>query len=197
MSQPPTYEPEVIERYAGLLDRRARSVVRGFTLTGALLGAAVGALPLSQLGHVWPVPHVYGFATLVVGLAVGGFLGYAAAKNRAGMLRLQAQTTLCQLHTQRTTLALWLHLKDREPEFAPAADLAVAVAPEPEPEPKIVLPLAVVPEPAPEPPAAPEPEPEPALPHVLVTAPPPTTFVPVHAATPAPPPPPLSPPHLG
>ena len=128
-----------MERFAAVLDRRARSLVRGLTITGAIVGGAVGALPLTPAGHIWPVPHFFGFTTLALGIAAGAVLGYGVVKNRAGMLRLHAQSTLCQLHAQRTTFALWLLLKDRTPDLFAAAEVAapepvpVPVAPEPEP----------------------------------------------------------------
>jgi hypothetical protein len=140
----PHFQPEVMERFAALLERRARSFVRGFTGAGVAFGAAVGALPLTPVGDIWPVPHVFGFSTLAVGAAAGGLVGYATSKHRAGMLRLQAQSTLCQLHTQRTSFALWLMLKSRgedapaaadapasEPVRTVAAEADGAVAPEP------------------------------------------------------------------
>ena len=103
MSSPqPHYEPELMERFAVMLERRARSVRRGVAVAGALFGAAVGAVPLMRAGESWPVPHT--LATVLLGAALGGFLGFAAARHRSSMLRLQAQSTLCQLHVQRTTL---------------------------------------------------------------------------------------------
>src|SRR6185436_2913236 len=109
-----------------------------------------------------------GFTTLVLGAVAGAFVGYAASTHRAGMLRLQAQSTLCQLYSQRTSFALWLLLKNRGVE----AVAATAVEPEPAtvPEPLVV-------EPAPEPAIAhtPEPEPEPA-PSVFAPAPAPVPF---------------------
>ena len=72
----PSYEPEVIERFAAQLERRARAVRRGFTIGGALLGALFGSFPLTALGQVWPIPHVFGFATLLVGACIGALIGW-------------------------------------------------------------------------------------------------------------------------
>jgi hypothetical protein len=197
----PQYEPEVMERYAALLEHRARSLLRGFTIAGALFGGIVGALPLTPAGTLWPVPHLFGFTSLVLGAAAGGVIGHAVARHRAGMLRLQAQSTLCQLHAQRTTLALWLLVKEQalelvpaaarepEPEAAPAA--LVAAAPEPVTEEEPPVPAAAAteapaepahPAPVAAPPPAPAVEsppfvPPPPAPH----APSPAPLVPVHA----------------
>jgi hypothetical protein len=113
----PSYEPEVIELFAVQLERRARAVRRGFTLAGLALGAIFGSFPLTSLGAAWPIPHVFGFATLLVGAAIGAFIGWVVGEGRAAMYRLHAQTTLCQLHAQRTTLAIWRLLQDRHEDL--------------------------------------------------------------------------------
>ena len=102
----PPYEPEKIERCAALLERRAVAVRRGLTLGGGLVGALFGSVPLTPLGDAWPIPSIFGFATLIGGAAVGD--------GRAEMLRLHAQMTLCTLHAQRATIAIWKLLRARE-----------------------------------------------------------------------------------
>ncbi len=54
------------------------------------------------------------------------------------MYRLHAQTTLCQLHAQRTSLAIWRLLKDRpaEQRVAVAAEPAIDFGFDDEPEPE-------------------------------------------------------------
>jgi hypothetical protein len=113
----PSYEPEVIELFAVQLERRATAVRRGFTLAGLALGAIFGSFPLTSLGAAWPIPHVFGFATLLVGATIGAFIGWVVGEGRAAMYRLHAQTTLCQLHAQRTTLAIWRLLQDRHEDL--------------------------------------------------------------------------------
>jgi hypothetical protein len=142
----PSYEPEVIERFASQLERRARAVRRGFTIGGVALGALFGSIPLTSLGRAWPIPHVFGFTTLLAGIIVGALIGWVVGEGRAAMYRLHAQTTLCQLHAQRTTLAIWRLLQDRPADSAvPVAEDLEPVAEvdvEPEPEPEPVLPPA-------------------------------------------------------
>ena len=127
----PSYQPEVIERFAARLERRARAVQRGFTIFGAVLGAAFGSVPLTPLGAAWPIPHLFGFTTVAVGLGAGAVVGFAVGQGRAELYRLHAQTTLCQLHAQRTTLAIWRHLQD-----LPVARPAPVAVPQPEREPE-------------------------------------------------------------
>jgi hypothetical protein len=151
----PPYDPDVIERFAARLERRAVAVRRGMTATGAAFGALVGSVPLTPLHVAWPVPQLFGFATLIGGLAAGALIGYVVGDGRAEIHRLHAQTTLCSLHAQRTSLAIWRLLEQNreEPVAAPAPPVA---APAPAP-----VAAAPVPPPAPEPPE-PEFEPEPA-----------------------------------
>jgi len=196
-SAEPHYEPEVIERFAARLERRASSLRNGFTATGAVLGAAFGAVPLTPLGAAWPIPELFGFATLLVGGTIGGLIGYVVGDGRGELHRLHAQTTLCQLHAQRATVAIWRLLREREE--APPAPVErpvqqVAAAPMPTPPPAPVAPPPPVETPAPALLSAPA-----AVPPPLVVPPPaaPPTAVPNATPAPvvaeAPPPPPAEP----
>jgi hypothetical protein len=192
----PSYEPEVIERFAAQLERRAKAVRRGFTLGGLLLGALFGSFPLTPLGQAWPIPHIFGFTTLLVGAGVGALIGWVVGEGRAAMYRLHAQTTLCQLHAQRTTLAIWRLLQER-PEDSRVAEITntLEVDSEPEPAPEPVLAPAArlaappVPRPAPveyEPAPAAEPaHVRPPAPAPLISAPAPSS-APVLAPAPEP-----------
>jgi hypothetical protein len=170
----PPYEPEVIERFAAQLDARARALQRGITLTGAILGGFVGAVPLTPLGEAWPIPGVFGFATLLAGVLAGSLIGFVVGSGRAELHRLHAQTVLCQLHAQRATLAIWKLLRDQqqERERVPAAAPVAAPPPVlPAPvAPATVAPALVVtpplPPPAPEPPLVAEAPAAPASPAV-------------------------------
>jgi hypothetical protein len=119
----PPYDPDVIERFAARLDARARALVRGATLAGAAVGGIVGSVPLSPVGAVWPIPEVFGIATLLAGSLVGAMIGFVVGSGRAELHRLHAQTVLCQLHAQRATLAIWKLLRERE-QAQPEAPLA-------------------------------------------------------------------------
>jgi hypothetical protein len=158
----PPYDPDVIERFALRLERRAVAVRRGMTVTGAAFGALVGSVPLTPLHVAWPVPQLFGFAPLMGGLAVGALIGYVVGDGRAEIHRLHAQTTLCSLHAQRTSLAIWRLLENRdEPVAAPAP----TPAPEPEPVPVAAAPVQPrLPEPLPDLELELEPEPEPEFP---------------------------------
>ena len=101
----PLYDPTVIERFAERLYEKARSFVVGSVVVGAALGAAFGAIPLTPIGESWPIPAIFGFATLLVGGIIGGICGYVIGDTRAFGYRLQAQTALLQLQIERNTFA--------------------------------------------------------------------------------------------
>ena len=102
-SPSPAYDPKVIEQYADKLYRKASSFVAGSIVIGASLGAAFGAVPLTSLGASWPIPSYLGFATLLLGGLLGGLIGYVIGDTRSFGYRLQAQSALCQLQSERNT----------------------------------------------------------------------------------------------
>lgn len=99
------YDPQVIERFAESLYRKAISAQKGSIVVGVVLGAVFGGIPLTSLGDNWPVPHAFGFATLLVGAIIGGLVGYVIGDARSFGYKLQAQAALCQVEIQRNTQA--------------------------------------------------------------------------------------------
>ena len=90
-------DPFLIERYALRLERKAGSVQRGSTIVGALLGLALGAVPLSPLGEFLPVPEAFAAATVLVGAVAGGLIGHVIGEGRALDIRVRAQLALVAL----------------------------------------------------------------------------------------------------
>lgn len=153
----PAYDPRVIEQFAENLYRKASAFVAGSVVIGAALGAAFGAVPLTSLGDAWPIPSIFGFATLLVGGMFGGLIGFVIGDTRSFGYRLQAQTALCQLETERNTAALARAVAAARvaPQRAAApAPPQAPVAPPPAPPAPPVQHQAPA---APEPPATPEP----------------------------------------
>ena len=99
----PAYDPKIIEQYADKLYRKAFSFVAGSIVIGASLGAAFGAVPLTSVGSSWPIPSYLGFATLLLGGLLGALIGYVIGDTRSFGYRLQAQSALCQLQSERNT----------------------------------------------------------------------------------------------
>src|SRR6266404_7005002 len=96
------FDPTVIERHAAYLYRRAVALTRGSMIVGAALGAVAGAYPLTSWSH-WPVPHMFGIATILFGALAGGLMGHVVGDFRAEGVRLQAQLVLHQLQLERNT----------------------------------------------------------------------------------------------
>ena len=117
------YDPQVIEKFAESLYRKAAASRRGSTVAGVIIGAAFGGIPLTSLGSAWPIPHSFGFATLLLGAVVGGLIGHVIGDARAFGYKLQAQTALCQVEIQRNTQA----------NVHATLVHAAAVSPEPQP----------------------------------------------------------------
>src|SRR3954468_20888357 len=171
----------IIEQYAQHLERKASGLVLRFTAFGALVGAVLGGFPLFQSASSALVPHHLGYATLLLGAAAGGYLGWSFGKRRAIEIRFQAQIALHQLQVEQT---LMRQVAARPAPVAPPAPVAVP-APAPAPPP------APAPAPFPEPllPAAVRP-PAPAAPPVVQVAPAPPAFAVAPAPEPLPAPPP-------
>ena len=111
----PAYDPKIIEQFAEKLYRKASAFVAGSVVIGASLGAAFGAVPLTSLGAAWPIPSYLGFATLLLGGLLGGLIGYVIGDTRSFGYRLQAQSALCQLQSERNTAALARAISARTP----------------------------------------------------------------------------------
>ena len=128
----PAYDPRVIEQFAEKLYRKASAFVAGSVVIGASLGAAFGAVPLTSLGEAWPIPSYLGFATLLLGGLVGALIGYVIGDTRSFGYRLQAQSALCQLQTERNTAVLARAVSARRsapaPQVAPASPPATPQA---------------------------------------------------------------------
>lgn len=92
-----TYDPTVIQTMAKKLYQQARSIVVTHVALGTLVGAAAGFLALSALENEGAL-----CAAAAAGL-LGGALGFSIAQPKAFLLRLQAQTALCQVQIEENT----------------------------------------------------------------------------------------------
>jgi hypothetical protein len=137
------YDPRVIERFAEQLLAKADSVRVGSAAVGGILGVVFGAVPLSPLESVWPIPARFGVATMLIGALAGVLMGWVVGEGRAFRYRVQAQMALFQLEIERKVEA--------------SLD-AIATAPAPAQAP---TPAAVVAAPAAPPVAEPAPAPAP------------------------------------
>ena len=92
-----SYEPAVIQEFADQLYARARAIVIELTARWALLLALLCGAVAAVTREVGPGPAA------LVGLFLGGYIGYTNGKARAFELKLQAQTALCQMHIENNT----------------------------------------------------------------------------------------------
>ena len=95
----------MIEKFAASLYRKAISAQKGSVAVGVLTGAIFGGVPLTSLGASWPIPHSFGFATLLAGAIIGGVIGFVIGDARSFGYKLQAQAALCQVEIERNTQA--------------------------------------------------------------------------------------------
>jgi hypothetical protein len=97
----PSFDPRVIERFAEAAYRRANAIFTGCVVGGVVVGAMFGATPLTPIGRHWPIPQMFGFATMLLGAFLGGVIGYVVGDTRAALCRLQGQTALAQLESAK------------------------------------------------------------------------------------------------
>ena len=97
----PAFDPGIIERYVENTYRKANAVFLGSVVAGVMIGAVFGAMPLTSLGASWPIPRMFGFATMMVGAIIGGVIGYLVGDTRAFLARLQGQTALAQIEAAK------------------------------------------------------------------------------------------------
>jgi hypothetical protein len=133
----PAYDPRIIEQFAENLYRKASTFVAGSIVVGVALGAAFGAVPLTSLGDAWPIPPLFGFATLLLGGLLGGVIGYVIGDTRSFGYRLQAQSALCQLQMERNTAAVAKAVTARVQASAAQRPATTASGPEPQAAPPL------------------------------------------------------------
>jgi hypothetical protein len=101
------YDARVIGEFAARLYARARSIVISYTVLGVLLGLVAGALAgaraLVAAGGDVGGDNMVG---IVIGAVIGGMVGFSIGTEKAFLLRLQAQTALCQAQIEANTRAV-------------------------------------------------------------------------------------------
>jgi hypothetical protein len=131
----PDFDPRIIEAFAERLYQKASAFLYGSVVCGVVVGMSFGAVPLTSLGAAWPIPSMFGFATMLLGGILGGVIGYTVGDTRAFGYKLQAQSALCQLELERNSAeaAYWLQqLVEGNQAEAPRASAAPS-RPEPAP----------------------------------------------------------------
>jgi len=91
-----SYDPAVIRNFAQTLYDRAATIMFVYTAIGVAIGGTVGKLAFGNTG-------------MFILAAFAGGIGYFIGSQRAFMLKLQAQTALCQVQIERNTQAQGQH----------------------------------------------------------------------------------------
>jgi len=187
------FDPAIMEQFAQQLLRKADSVRVGSAVTGGVVGVIFGAVPLTPLASVWPIPAIFGFATILLGALAGVLVGYVIGEGRAFRLRVQAQTALFQVDIERRLeSALMVQSRLIAAALGPPPPVPAPVAAAPAPAPVVPAPVAPAPvAPAPAPvlapaPVAAAPAPAPAAPPPVPPAPAPAASAPTAPAPPVP-----------
>ncbi len=105
------YDPDVIQRFADRLYNRARMIVITLTLVLALVGGVAGFWMglLLDANSARPPRHLSldelgtELIACLIGAILFGLIGLLAGRERAFLLRLQAQVALCQAKIEENT----------------------------------------------------------------------------------------------
>ncbi len=101
------YDPEIIQKFADRLYARANSIIATWTTLGALVGG-VGGYALAAWWVSSQTAYPGGGGTmhlpgLLAGAILGGVVGFMIGQEKAFLLKLQAQTALCQKKIEENT----------------------------------------------------------------------------------------------
>jgi F0F1-type ATP synthase assembly protein I len=87
------YDPTIIQNFAEKMYKKASSIIAASALVGIIVGAGLGIFIDESIGAGAIVP--------IIGAIVGGIIGFAIGQERAFVLKLQAQTALCQMQIEQ------------------------------------------------------------------------------------------------
>ena len=105
------YDPEIIQKFVDRLYRRAKSVIITSTIGGVLVGGIIGFFVVLFFDQRTPrLPSRFSLDELgaeliacLIGAVLFGLFGFLAGREHAFLLRLQAQTALCQAKIEENT----------------------------------------------------------------------------------------------
>ena len=96
------YDPDLLQKYADRLYRRANWIVAWYSLLGLLAGVLLGEIYFYLMGVPHHVQRLTSSGDVISGL-IGLLPGFVYGTGKAFQLRLEAQRTLCQLQIERNT----------------------------------------------------------------------------------------------
>ncbi len=101
-----TYDPEVLQKFAQGLYSRARNIVIVYVAVGIVIGIPVGMFVAGFLGQALGLPRfdvILTLASAAIGALIVGILGGMIGQGRAFILKIHAQTALCQVAIEENT----------------------------------------------------------------------------------------------
>ena len=119
-----SYDPAVIRTFAQTLYDRAATIMFVYTVIGVVIGGTIGKVAFGNTG-------------MFILAVLGGGIGYFIGSQRAFMLKLQAQTALCQVQIEQNTQVQGQHTAVSAPEprrshtSAPITSVVGSAVPEP------------------------------------------------------------------
>lgn len=87
------YDPKVIQEFADKLYKKASSIIATYTILGLVIGGVGGYFLAPQAGPIFNAIAAVLFA----------LLGFAIGREKSFMIKLQAQTSLCQMKIEQNT----------------------------------------------------------------------------------------------
>ena len=100
MSTNVQYDPSIIQKQANLLYRSANAAILFLTLLCAFAGGTMGGV-LGDHGKSPSDRIEWGF--VIIGLLIGGLIGYIIGSRVAFSMKLRAQLALCQVYIEYNT----------------------------------------------------------------------------------------------
>ncbi len=92
------YDPKVIHEHCQALYKQANRIILTWTIFGFVLGAVTGSVMatiVSRGSTTGPIAFVCAL--------IGAVMGFSLGRQKAFMLKLQAQTALCQVRIEENT----------------------------------------------------------------------------------------------
>ena len=89
------YDRAVIQEFAEKLYKKANSIIASYTIVGLLLGGVGGYFLGDSIGG--------GMTTTAIVAVVVALIGFAIGWEKAFLLKVQAQTAMCQMKIEQNT----------------------------------------------------------------------------------------------
>lgn len=97
-----SYDPKIIQEFAEGLYKKANSIIASYTLLGLLIGLIIGFAVGEVKTGFYLNSDIRTILTTILAI-IGGLIGFSTGMGKAFILKLQAQTALCQMKIEQNT----------------------------------------------------------------------------------------------